>query len=1053
MIVGNPEAFKSWMTTILEPLCDADPEALAKYVYALVKKDKPTEELRKSMIAQLEVFLQKDTKDFVDLLFSKLESDAKNDFTFVKIKEEPVDRVEAAKTSIATDQAVSALPLPILPETVPETVQGVVEGAIGSSEVDINPTLEPVPALLPVGIPETTKPIVAVQPAKEQAAEESPKLLRNGSSYGSMSIKQTERRLSSSRSHDRKSDSEREEKVLRRRDSSVSPPLRRLERSRSRSWEPRSMPRRSRSKSRRSRSRGRERDRSRAWRNKSPPPRRVCYDRDRRMRSWSKSPLRSRSRSPPSSKLRARYRNRSPMARSRSRSHSPYDSPRKSLPLSGGGTPTQDSNHGDDLRLSASTHNIQSVVSVKEPLSKIRRCRDFDEKGFCMRGEMCPYDHGKDPVVLEDVGQVLSFSGPNVQGLPPPSLEPPAASINMPMLQPPTLGPMAMHHRPQLMRLPHNLSEYNPDAPSMEPRMWSKHPFRTSGRGMLRGGGVIRSPPGFAPHHQRELISVPVMEGEDVPFYAPVGNPMKRQCPPEFSNDAETIPPLKQRFDYSRLGNRRGNCSLQLKKIPQGLNNIAHLHNHFVKFGKIVNIQVSFEGDPEGALITFTSHAEASAAYKSTEAVLNNRFIKVFWYNPDKDNKQENISPLNRPSAKERLGAPVMNSVLNTPQPPSKPDTNSEMEKVFITGSNITKTVYIPTVLEKKTGVVKPDPKKLVVTTSFHNAQDIQIARESLRKKQEEKRKEAIKLTQHLFKRKTDLIDKFIAHQKVLIEKLEKGNFPPEQRAEIMSTITGFQENIDTMRKDLKTVVTKPTNTTTTLKVSPQMVKRTREEVGETPAATASLSTPHTQKQILDAELDMFNQEQEGKDTSELQKRVLELKNKAHNLGLLANNGVLRLPRNSTRYRTGRGRGGFNPHSTVDHRPTKLLISGFESDDKAEILEHFSKFGEVVDHVWDEATPALVVQFKTRKDAETAMAKGRNFQDRLMTITWFNPAQNMGMRSSGMRSVILLNDSVAELLSEHDDEEEALRINLDSNEDFLLQDEEEEEDEERSWRR
>ncbi|KAG8325652.1 RNA-binding protein 26 [Homalodisca vitripennis] len=147
-----------------------------------------------------------------------------------------------------------------------------------------------------------------------------------------------------------------------------------------------------------------------------------------------------------------------------------------------------------------------------------------------------------------------------------------------------------------------------------------------------------------------------------------------------------------------------------------------------------------------------------------------------------------------------------------------------------------------------------------------------------------------------------------------------------------------------------------------------------------------------------------------------------------------------------------RGRGGFNPHSTVDHRPTKLLISGFESDDKAEILEHFSKFGEVVDHVWDEATPALVVQFKTRKDAETAMAKGRNFQDRLMTITWFNPAQNMGM-SSGMRSVILLNDSVAELLSEHDDEEEALRINLDSNEDFLLQDEEEEEDEERSWRR
>jgi len=257
------------------------------------------------------------------------------------------------------------------------------------------------------------------------------------------------------------------------------------------------------------------------------------------------------------------------------------------------------------------------------------------------------------------------------------------------------------------------------------------------------------------------------------------------------------------------------------------------------------------------------------------------------------------------------------------------------------------------------------------------------------------------------------------------------------------------------IRKDIKTVVTKPaTNNNNAVKVSPQLVKRTREEVGDTPAPASDSSphTSHTQKQILDAELDLFNHQQEGKDTSELQKRVLELKTKAHNLGLLANNGVLRLSRGGARFRSGRGRGGFNPHATVDHRPTKLLVSGFESDDKAEVLQHFTKFGEVADHVWDEATPALVIQFKTRKDAETAMAKGRNFQDRLLSVTWFSSAQNMGMRSS--RSVILLNDSsMSDLLSEHDDEEEALRINLDQNEDFLLQDEEEEEDEDRSWRR
>lgn len=46
-----------------------------------------------------------------------------------------------------------------------------------------------------------------------------------------------------------------------------------------------------------------------------------------------------------------------------------------------------------------------------------------------------------------------------------------------------------------------------------------------------------------------------------------------------------------QRLPFTQKG---GNTSLQLKKVPQGANNITHLNNHFSKFGKIVNIQVSF---------------------------------------------------------------------------------------------------------------------------------------------------------------------------------------------------------------------------------------------------------------------------------------------------------------------------------------------------------------------------------------------------------------------------------------------------------------------------
>ncbi|KTF84079.1 hypothetical protein cypCar_00009941 [Cyprinus carpio] len=70
MIIENLEALKTWLSKTLEPIrCDADPSALAKYVVALVKKDKSEKELKALCIDQLDVFLQKETQTFVDKLF------------------------------------------------------------------------------------------------------------------------------------------------------------------------------------------------------------------------------------------------------------------------------------------------------------------------------------------------------------------------------------------------------------------------------------------------------------------------------------------------------------------------------------------------------------------------------------------------------------------------------------------------------------------------------------------------------------------------------------------------------------------------------------------------------------------------------------------------------------------------------------------------------------------------------------------------------------------------------------------------------------------------
>ena len=77
----------------------------------------------------------------------------------------------------------------------------------------------------------------------------------------------------------------------------------------------------------------------------------------------------------------------------------------------------------------------------------------------------------------------------------------------------------------------------------------------------------------------------------------------------ESSNSATSgnYPPAK-RFDYNRLGGGRGRggrggahggrhggaSKVLVKNIPTGLNTIAHINNHFARFGTLVNVQVRY---------------------------------------------------------------------------------------------------------------------------------------------------------------------------------------------------------------------------------------------------------------------------------------------------------------------------------------------------------------------------------------------------------------------------------------------------------------------------
>ncbi|XP_065832512.1 RNA-binding protein 26-like isoform X2 [Oscarella lobularis] len=76
MNIKSVESLKTWLSAKLEPICDADPAALAKYVLALLKKNKSDEQLKELCIDQLEVFLSNETNRFVEKLFDALATES-----------------------------------------------------------------------------------------------------------------------------------------------------------------------------------------------------------------------------------------------------------------------------------------------------------------------------------------------------------------------------------------------------------------------------------------------------------------------------------------------------------------------------------------------------------------------------------------------------------------------------------------------------------------------------------------------------------------------------------------------------------------------------------------------------------------------------------------------------------------------------------------------------------------------------------------------------------------------------------------------------------------
>uniref|UniRef100_A0A2S2NW70 RNA-binding protein 27 n=1 Tax=Schizaphis graminum TaxID=13262 RepID=A0A2S2NW70_SCHGA len=751
MQIKDPERFKTWLTAVLGPICEADPAALAKYIFALLKRDRPINELQKFLQSQLEEFLNNDTEGFTVLLVETLRNES-------YLIDDPVEiKCEIAVTSSGE-----------------------------KSDTGEKQTID--------------KPIIK-DDEKPRSRSRSLVLSR---SPRTKDVKFT--RSKRYRRDDHTSDEDEERESYRK------------YRYHGRSWSPR--------------------------RSKSP-------------------------------KFKRRFR--SPKNRSRSQSGSPVKKPKE---------------------------DIFAEFKKSEGIEKktLGRCVDFDEKGYCMKGDLCVYDHGKDPVVLATGNGVLSFQNAG-------------ASFTNPLT--PTFPVPIVQNVPVPVPV-------QPYPPAQNQRMY--YPS-TEGSYWVRGSGEQK----FS-KQKRELVSVPTGE---------VQNRFKRKNFKKEENNSNNN--KKPKFDYRRLGPKVSSNEVQLKNVPENLNNISSLNNSFMKFGKITNIQTSSEN--KEATITFSASHEAQKAYQNIETVFGTLPITANWFS---DNSVE--------------VKPVEDKITS---PPQKPKTLSLDNR--ITGQ-----------------------------TRLTNEKEAEVIKSSLLKKQEEAKKLAQDFSAAITKRKQELLDKQLEQLNKLIEAAP--NVKGEQKQMLMATIFQLKTNIENIQADLASAVKRPI-------VSQTNVKVLNNPTPKTPTKEDKLleAKQEALKNLLLTDLDLFIKQQQGhsdeKEILDLKKNVIILRNKLKGLGITPVSGVAKTAyqmkeklaiANKLLEAKNKVRETKTTSISVDHRPTQLLVSGYEVDDEDQVVTHFLQFGNIIEYISDTIIPALVIKYEIRKDAETAQIKGKLFQDRRLSVTWYN---------------------------------------------------------------
>jgi len=266
------------------------------------------------------------------------------------------------------------------------------------------------------------------------------------------------------------------------------------------------------------------------------------------------------------------------------------------------------------------------------------RCRDYDEMGFCKKGELCPYDHGSNPIVVTDL-QILD---------------------------------QIKRTQDSQDRVEKRGESYDPETPLFQNVNMGNKPFISSSwnypvtnfTGSVNLG--IKLPMvNLDMNHlgiNSPLANISSLNrNSDNDTIVQVGGKGMRK-PSEKRDkdrDQQDIQGTESRDRFKGRTNPFQN-TLVISSVPPELNNIDKLNSHFKQFGSIVNIQV--KPHQNRAFVQFSQYSDAEKALNSTEAVLGNRFIRIFWSKKsERHNEKETL--------KQELPQIVPPKVIETTKP------------------------------------------------------------------------------------------------------------------------------------------------------------------------------------------------------------------------------------------------------------------------------------------------------------------------------------------------------------------------------------------------